>query len=292
MTHADLLEATGLEEEVLGNLLTELATLEPELQQDEHLCWRLRAPEPTWTAAERLTLHRGLSALATCGAEPTAALRALANRLTAPLPTHVQVALPPLPQPAQQTLAPEQVLPLVTQAWLGGHALQFEYLRPGRAQSRRRVTLQPHLICAHPVTLELLVVGRELNGRRPQRTFRLARMLGAQLHPGRPAAAPVPVPICPAASAVTLRFTGQARLRVIEGRVPHLSEPIINPDGSVDATLQAPHDGRAALPWILSWGGGAEVLSPAPLRALWQAELRTALTAAQRPPTQFGAGAA
>ncbi|MBZ9712815.1 helix-turn-helix transcriptional regulator [Deinococcus multiflagellatus] len=287
----DLAVATGQSPETTQAQLGLLQTLEPTLQV-------LPGTPPLyvitgdWTAAERLTLRRGLGALAERGAEPTAPLRELAARLSAPLPAHVQAALPPLAVPAQQPLHLAEVLPLVTQAWLDGRGLRFDYLRPGRAHSRRRVTLQPVLVHAHPVTLEPLLTGRETTGRRAQRTFRLGRMLGVTVLEGAPTPAPVPAPPTPQGPSLTaqLRFVGRARLQVLEGRFAHLSEPLIHADGSVEVTLQAPAGSRSVLPWLLSWGAGVQVLGPAPLREQWQTELRAALAAAEAaPPADAGA---
>ncbi|WP_158263804.1 helix-turn-helix transcriptional regulator [Deinococcus arcticus] len=285
-----LAAATGQSPEATQAQLTLVQRLEPALQMQATTPPLYLLPG-AWTPAECLTLRRGLAVLAERGAEPGAPLRELAARLGAGLPAHVQAALPPLATPAQQPLHLGGVLPLVTQAWLEGRTLSFDYLRPGRAQSRRRVTVQPLLVHAHPVTLEPLLTGRETTGRRAQRTFRLGRMLGVRVLEQGPSAAPVAPPPAPQGTGICaqLRFVGRARLQVLEGRFAHLSEPLIHPDGSVEVTLNAPAGSCSVLPWLLSWGAGVQVLGPAPLREQWQAELRAALAGASRP---SGAGAA
>lgn len=90
---------------------------------------------------------------------------------------------------------------------------------------------------------------------------------------------------------VELRFTGEAKYRILEGGYANLSERSLNPDASLEVTLEAPLDStglpRSVMPWILSWGAGVEVLSPAPLRAYWHHTLTHSQEQASREPVRF-----
>lgn len=113
------------------------------------------------------------------------------------------------------------------------------------------------------------------------------------LDPGQVPALPVTLLTTQAADSVTvtLRFTGEAAFRVLEGGHACLGEPSINPDGSVDAPLLVPHDAggvpRSVLPWLLSWGPQVQVLGPDGVRAAWQRLTREAAEVAAQTPTRF-----
>ncbi|WP_264777963.1 helix-turn-helix transcriptional regulator [Deinococcus aetherius] len=193
-------------------------------------------------------------------------------------------------------------------AWLGGHPLRFEYQKPGGSGRWRTNIIEPYLIEAHPSNLDLYVIGRETTYHHDVRTFKLSRMralyvlrdttyrIPESFDPGEFFHAAWGVIGSPGRQTVTLhlRFSADAAYRILEGGYAHLSEPVINPDGSIDTSLEAPVDERGfpreVLPWLMSFGARAEVLGPPALRAHWQAELRAALARAEAEPTHFPEG--
>ncbi|MHA0041359.1 helix-turn-helix transcriptional regulator [Deinococcus sp. PEB2-63] len=297
-TVAELAAATGQTLAVTARDLRELETLEPELRVLPGPPQGYVIGTPDLDDAARLTLLRGLDALAARGSEPAASLAPLRAALAAPLPAHVRAALPNTgtARPAASDLA----LNAVTQAWLACHPIRFQEWQPGK---RRAARLHPLRIEAHPVSGDLLVVGRDPDHAGEVRTYRLSRMLHVTpeggtftpdlLDPAQMPALPVtPLPTQAADSVtVTLRFTGQAAFRVLEGGHACLGEPSINPDGSVDAPLLVPHDAggvpRSVLPWLLSWGPQVQVLGPDAVRAAWQRLKREAAEVAAQTPTRF-----
>ncbi|GAA0499581.1 WYL domain-containing protein [Deinococcus depolymerans] len=303
-TIAELAAATGQSLAVTARDLRQLERLEPDLhvQPGPPQGYVIGAPE--LDDAARLTLLRGLDALAARGSEPAATLAPLRATLAAALPAHVRAALPAQARPVQaRTARPsalEHALTLVTQAWLACRPIRFQEWQPG---TRRAARLHPLRIEAHPVSGDLLVVGRDPDHAGEVRTYRLGRMLHVTLDPDTftpdlldpaqtPALPSTPLPAEEAGSVtVTLRFTGEAKFRVLEGGHACLGEPSINPDGSVDAPLLTPLDAggtaRGVLPWLLSWGPQVQVLGPDGVRAGWQRLTREAAEVAAQPPTRF-----
>lgn len=297
-TAAELAAATGQSLAVTARDLRDLEALEPGLRVLPGPPQAYVIGTPQLDGAARLTLLRGLDALAARGSEPAATLAPLRATLAAALPEHVRAALPRTPgtaRPASSDLA----LRAVTQAWLGCHPIRFQEWQPG---TRRAARLHPLRIEAHPVSGDLLVVGRDPDHAGEVRTYRLGRMLHVTLDPqtftpdpldpGQTPALPVTPPTQEADSvSVTLRFTGEAKFRVLEGGHACLGEPSINPDGSVDVPLLVPHDAmgaaRSVLPWLLSWGPQVQVLGPDGVRAAWQRLTREAAEVAARTPTRF-----
>ncbi|WP_119672559.1 helix-turn-helix transcriptional regulator [Deinococcus sp. RM] len=297
-TVAELAAATGQTLAVTARDLRELQSLEPGLRVQPGPPQGYVIGTPDLDDAARLTLLRGLDALAARGSEPAATLAPLRAMLTAPLPAHVRAALPTTgtARPAASDLA----LNAVTQAWLACRPIRFQEWQPGK---RRAARLHPLRIEAHPVSGDLLVVGRDPDHAGEVRTYRLSRMLHVTPEAGTftpdlldPAQMPaLPVTPLPATGApgmtVTLRFTGEATFRVLEGGHACLGEPSINPDGSVDAPLLVPHDAggvpRSVLPWLLSWGPQVQVLGPDAVRAAWQRLTREAAEVAAQTPARF-----
>ncbi|NTY01899.1 YafY family protein [Deinococcus sp. JMULE3] len=297
-TVAELAAATGQTLAVTARDLRELQSLEPELRVLPGPPQGYVIGTPDLGGAARLTLLRGLDALAARGSEPAASLAPLRAALAAPLPAHVRAALPTTgtARPAASDLA----LNAVTQAWLACRPIRFQEWQPGQ---RRAARLHPLRIEAHPVSGDLLVVGRDPDHAGEVRTYRLGRMLHVTpedgtftpdlLDPAQTPALPcTPLPVRAERSmTVTLRFTGEATFRVLEGGHACLGEPSINPDGSVDAPLLVPHDAggvpRSVLPWLLSWGPQVQVLGPDGVRAEWLRLTREAAAVAAQTPTRF-----
>ncbi|GMA15578.1 WYL domain-containing protein (plasmid) [Deinococcus metallilatus] len=195
-------------------------------------------------------------------------------------------------------------------AWTGGHPLRFEYRKPGGSGRARSNIIETYLIEAHPSNLDLYVIGRETTYHHAVRTFKLSRMKA--LHVLRDQTYTIPETFDPTAflhgawgvvgtggnatMTVHLRFRHDAAYRILEGGYANLSEPYLNPDGTIDTTVEAPLDAsglpRELLPWILGWGPRVQVLGPPELRAHWQRELRAAAENADTEPIPFTAGGA
>ncbi|AWT35243.1 hypothetical protein GCM10008956_22160 [Deinococcus arenae] len=298
-TVAALAAATGQSLAVTARDLRDLEALEPELRVLPGPPQEYVIGTPELDGAARLTLLRGLDALAARGSEPAATLAPLRATLAAALPAHVRAALPLPAHPARPATL-DHALTLVTQAWLESRTIRFQEWQPG---ARRAARLHPLRIESHPVSGDLLVVGRDPDHAGEVRTYRLGRMLHVTLDtatftpdPLDPAQTPaLPVTPLPAAGApsanVWVRFTGEATFRVLEGGHACLGEPVINPDGSVDAPLLARLDAggtaRSVLPWLLSWGPQAQVIGPDGVRAAWQRLTRDAAEVAAQTPTRF-----
>ncbi|GGL06425.1 helix-turn-helix transcriptional regulator [Deinococcus radiotolerans] len=299
-TVAELAATTGQTLAVTARDLHELEGLEPDLRVQPGPPQRyVIGVGQSLDDAGRLTLLRGLDALAGHSGQGSASLEPLRRILTDALPAHVQAALPSPPRTARPA-ALDQALTAVTQAWLACRPIRFQEWRPG---ARRAARLHPLRIEAHPVTGDLLVVGRDPDHAGEVRMYRLSRLLHVTLEDGTftpdpldpsqtPALPSVPQPAGKGPSVnVLLRFTGEAKFRVLEGGHACLGEPIINPDGSVDAPLLAPLDAqglpRSVLPWLLSWGPNVQVIGPDAVRATWQRLTQEAAAAAQQLPTLF-----
>lgn len=95
---------------------------------------------------------------------------------------------------------------------------------------------------------------------------------------------------------VRLRFRHDAARHILKSGHAGLSEPYLNPDGTIDTTAQARVDAdglpRELLPWLLSWGPRVQVLGPPEVRELWRRELRAAAEAAEVEPIRFPEGGA
>lgn len=95
---------------------------------------------------------------------------------------------------------------------------------------------------------------------------------------------------------VHLRFRHDAAYRVLAGGYAGLSEPYLNPDATIDTTVEALADAdglpRELLPWLLAWGPRVQVLGPPGARALWRREVRAAAEVAEEEPVRFPEGGA
>ena len=246
-------------------------------------------------AAARLTYHRA-------GGENLHHLHAL-NKLGQLLPERVQVVLRRSHSDVGQKRGSKregQNLEHVATAWLEGHPLRFEYQKPNGSGLWRTNVVEPYLIEAHPQNLDLYLIGKETSFHGDLRTFKLSRMKNLQVQ--RDQRYSIPETFDPKAyfvaawgvvgaqgqptETIHLRFRADAADRILEGGYAHLSQPVRNPDGTVETTLEAALDGsglpREALPWIYSFGPRVEVLGPARIREHWLGELREAVAAAQK----------
>ncbi|WP_188961522.1 helix-turn-helix transcriptional regulator [Deinococcus aquiradiocola] len=190
-------------------------------------------------------------------------------------------------------------LELAAQSWLDGHPLRFEYRKPGGSGTWRTNIIETYLIETHPGNLDLYVVGRETSYHRDVRTFKLSRM--QRLHVMTEHTYSIPDTFEPQEffhaawgvmggtagqlETIHLRFSADAAYRIMEGGYAHLSEPVVNCDGTIDTSVTAPVDPvigfpREVLGWVLSFGARVQVLGPPHLRAHWQQELQAALTVA------------
>lgn len=302
----------GIERAVQRDLEV-LELLEPEFERLNVRPPRYRIP------THRTTLHP-VSLLALYAAARLMYHRAPGNRLhhqealrqlTAWLPERVrEVAGRGMEDIGKRRSRESMNLEHVGSAWADGHPLRFEYRKPGGSGQLRTNIVETYLIEAHPVNLDLYVIGQETTYHRAVRTFKLSRM--QNVHVLREQSYVIPRTFDPhtflhsawgvvgsqgnSAMTVQLRFRHDAAYRILEGGYAHLSEPFLNPDGSLDTSVQAPVDAtglpRELLPWILGWGPRVQVLGPPELREHWQQELRAAAEGAETEPVQFPAGGA
>lgn len=192
-----------------------------------------------------------------------------------------------------------QALEQAVAAWLEGHPLRFEYQKPGSNGMWRTNVIETYIIEAHPQNLDLYVVGKETSFHHDIRTFKLSRMYNLQVQ--RDATYRIPDTFNPreffhvafracgpnlSTERIQLRFRKDAAYRILEGGYANMTEPIQNPDGSVETILEAPVDSsglpREALPFIYSFGANVEVLGPTHIREHWLGELREAAAQASR----------
>lgn len=185
-------------------------------------------------------------------------------------------------------------------AWMDGHPLSFEYQKPGGSGAWRTNIVQTYIIETHPQNLDLYLIGKEISFHNDVRTFKLSRMRNLQVL--RDSHYLIPDTFNPSeffhaawgvvgaqgqpVQTIHLRFRQDAAYRIMEGGYAHMTEPVINCDGSIETTIEAPVDGsglpREVLPWIYSFGPRVEVLEPAHIRVHWLNELRAALEKAQQ----------
>lgn len=252
-------------------------------------------------AAARLTYHRA-------SGQKTHHAAAL-NTLTGWLPPHLQgVMQRSLSDLGDRRTRSREDLNLehAATAWLGAHPLRFEYRKPGGSGAWRTNIVHPYLIEAHPQNLDLYLIGRETTFHGDVRTFKFSRMRGLQVMQDETYTIPDtfdPRTFFHSAWGVVgsqdtppetihLRFHAEAAYRILEGGYAHLSEPLVNRDGSIDVTVTAPVDSsglpREVIPWILSFGPRVNVLGPDHIRAHWLSELRAAASHATRTDAPMG----
>lgn len=254
-------------------------------------------------AAARLTYHRA--------AGQSLHHRAALHKLSVWLPEHLRGVVARSVQDVGRRRSREDLnMERVAAAWLGGHPLRFEYRKPGGSGAWRTNVIETYMVDAHPQNLDLYLIGRETSFHQGVRTFKLSRLRSLEVLTDRTYTIPDsfdPQQFFHAAWGIVgaqgnptltihLRFRHDAAYRILEGGYAHLTEPVLNPDGTIDTSLEAPVDSsglpREVLVWILSWGPRVQVLGPPELRAHWQRELRAAVENAERDPVAFPEGGA
>lgn len=179
-----------------------------------------------------------------------------------------------------------RVLRTLTEALAGRRVVQIEY-GPGvydRAKAGRRTRVRPWAIEPSAQTRALYLIGYD-EGRRARRTFKLERIRSATLTP-ESFADQVSTMALEMLSAwdvvsdappieVTVRFTPELAARVAETRWHPSQQLEYEPDGSL--VWKARTSGLLEVRgWVLSWGGGAEVLGPPELREWVSGEVSAA----------------
>ncbi|WP_415789960.1 helix-turn-helix transcriptional regulator [Deinococcus saxicola] len=178
---------------------------------------------------------------------------------------------------------------LVAAAWMEGQVLNFDYRRPnGELQGGNELCV--YFIEISRSNLAPYVIGLERRRRGQVRTFKLSRMVNLSLSADTYEPDPDFDPREFLSDAwgvigggtsvtVTVRFAPEAAYRVLEGGYPNAT--LIRRDGHVEMEFRAGIDAsglpRELLPFLLSWGPRAEVLSPPNVREAWLGELREAL---------------
>lgn len=240
-------------------------------------------PALTLTVHEALALFLATRLLAKAMDEQEADFTSSFLKLAAVLPARLhEHVIDALDQLALGRAEPRfrRNLQALTEAWIGGRAVQFDYdaVGAGGARGRRRREVRrvhPYLIEPSALTRGLYLVGYD-EERRATRTFKIERIGEVSLTPRRfepPAAYRAGSVLAAAwdvigdqdALDVVLRFSPAAASRVAEARWhrSQVTEP--QPDGSLlwRATVAGPFEIGI---WILGWGDDVEVLEPLELR--------------------------
>jgi proteasome accessory factor B len=154
--------------------------------------------------------------------------------------------------------------------------VEFDYAaawsNPG---ATRRARVRPYLIEPSAATLATYLIGFD-EGRDAMRTFRLDRMSNAQvgittfvrprdMELEKQLSAAWDIVADQPLEEVVIKFSSSAAGRVAAVRWHPSQETEMQGDGSLlwRARLSGTHEVR---PWILGWGGDAEVIAPVPLR--------------------------
>ncbi len=192
----------------------------------------------------------------------------------------------------------ERQMEQVATAWMEGRVLNFDYRRPnGEVETGNELCV--YFIEISRTNLAPYVIGLERRRRAQVRTFKLSRMANLSLHQDTYELDPNFDPKQFLSDAwgvigsqepltVTVRFAPEAAYRVLEGGFPNTT--LIRRDGAVEMEFRAGVDRsglpRELMPFLLSWGPRAEVLSPPHVREAWLAELREALARYDVPPAR------
>ena len=266
-------------------VLDELARLARQDRTSDDLAGQL----PVLSTVDILAAQDALRLLARRGGGQHARLAQVADRLGSGLPQHLRAH--PVPQ---SVLSRPDALHVARQAWATRMPLQFETVPVGLYAQRQTITLHVYSIETAPDTLEAIITGQDVVRPGALRSFQASRIVGARLLDGPPYDIPDEFSLDIPIQTVTLRFTGEARFHVLTGNHAFLSEPTINPDGSIDVDTDVPVDQGGLptdiLPWVLGWGPDAEIVSPAPLRTHWTTLLSRMAGNAHRSPTIFVRG--
>ena len=184
----------------------------------------------------------------------------------------------------------ERELEKVSQAWIEGRVLSFDYQKPG-GELERGNELCVYFLEISRSNLAPYVIGLERRRRNQIRTFKLSRMRSLEVlrdtyepdeHFDPRAFLSDAWGVVGGTETLTVqvRFTQDAAYRLEEGGFPNASF-CRQPDGSLLAEFRAGVDKtglpRELMPFLLGWGPRAEVLGPPEVRAHWLAELRETL---------------
>ncbi|NTY02415.1 YafY family protein [Deinococcus sp. JMULE3] len=187
------------------------------------------------------------------------------------------------------TLFTDRQMELIASAWLDSQVLRFDH-RESNGVLRTGVDLCVYFVEISRTSLAPFVIGLN-RATGTVETYKLSRMTNLCLLGERYEADPTFDPQAYLSDAwgvigslggvtVTVRFDPDAAYRVLEGGFPQST--LIRGDGFVDIEFHAGVDEtglpRELLPFLLSWGARAEVLSPPEVRRAWLAELRDALS--------------
>ncbi|WP_189074278.1 helix-turn-helix transcriptional regulator [Deinococcus sedimenti] len=186
------------------------------------------------------------------------------------------------------TMFTDRQMEVIGSAWLDGQVLHFDH-REGNGILRTGVELCVYFVEISRTNLAPFVIGLNRATDRVE-MFKLARMTNLHLLAERYDPDPGFDPQAYLSDAwgvigseqgvtVTVRFDPEAAYRVLEGGFPQAT--LIRGDGFVDIEFYAGVDEtglpRDLMPFLLSWGARAEVLTPLDVRAAWLAEMRDAL---------------
>ncbi|WP_221090841.1 helix-turn-helix transcriptional regulator [Deinococcus aquaedulcis] len=267
-----------------------LEAMQVGLQKDErgmyfiHLKADLPRPAETLAAYAALRLaHHHAPALANH-------YRQALNYLSRALPDHIRNTLNASVRDTGAAQFAERQMERVAEAWVDRRVLTFDYQRPNGLLERGN-ELCVYFIEISRTNLAPYVIGLERRHRDKIRTFKLSRMQNLELHAHDTYDFdPHFEPTAFLSDAwgvigggesikVLVRFAPEAAYRVLEGGFPHARE--VGRDRFVDMEFTAGTDAKGfpleLMPFLLSWGPRAEVLSPPHVRAHWLQELRETL---------------
>lgn len=260
-------------------------------------------PRPYFTAAHLLVFHTAIRLIYHRAAGQGRLHQEALENLLHGLPEHIQEVSRKAIQGIGVRRSSKEDLNFerAAQAWMGAHPLQFQYVAPGGSGTPRTNIVEIYLIEAHPQNLDLYIIGKEMTFHQQVRTFKLSRLISPKVQEN--AKYFIPSDFNPktflesawgvvgaqgnATQTIHLRFHKDVAYRILEGGYPHLKpEKKPNPDGTLNATLQAPVDKsglpREVLHWIYGFGPRVEILGPPDIRAYWLSELRQAIANAEQ----------
>ncbi|UBV44083.1 WYL domain-containing protein (plasmid) [Deinococcus taeanensis] len=221
------------------------------------------------------------------------------HTLSLALPERVRHTLNASIRSGGQGVFTDRQMELVAAAWLDGQVLRFDH-RERNGILRTGLELGVYFVEISRTNLAPFVIGLN-RAAGTVGTYKLARMSNLHLLADRYDVDPHFDPQAYLSDAwgviggedsvtVTVRFDPEAAYRVLEGGFPQST--LIRGDGFVDLEFRAGVDDaglpRELMPFLLSWGARAEVLSPPEVRCAWLAELRDALARFDRTPQVRG----
>ncbi|MFC4427122.1 helix-turn-helix transcriptional regulator [Deinococcus navajonensis] len=216
------------------------------------------------------------------------------HTLSLALPERVRHTLNASIRSCGQGVFTDRQMEVIASAWLDGQVLRFDH-RERSGVLRTGLELCVYFVEISRTNLAPFVIGLDRATGRVG-TFKLARMSNLHLLAERYDVDPHFDPQAYLSDAwgviggeesvtVTVRFDPDAAYRVLEGGFPQST--LISGDGYVDLEFRAGVDDsglpRELMPFLLSWGARAEVLSPPEVRHAWIAELRDALARFDQP---------